>query len=87
MEYIKQYLELVCLMWAIHSVLISVYSWVIKSIMFITIPKFLECSHCFTLWMVLACSLDVVMASVTSAGVYLFVTITNYIKSKTAIKL
>ena len=87
MEYIKQYLELVCLMWAIHSVLISVYSWVIKSIMFITIPKFIECSHCFAFWIVLACSLDVVMASVTSAGVYLFVTITNYIKSKTTIKL
>ena len=83
------YMELACLMWATHSILMQCYKFLAKHLTNgeLKLPKVLLCNHCFTFWVIIILTFDPVTAAVCSAGVYLFTGVTNYLCSNSKVQL
>lgn len=71
METVKNWIELICLSWVIHSILMRIYAKIeIKAqIKGLRIPYIITCPKCFTFWMILLATLNPLTAAVISAGV------------------
>jgi hypothetical protein len=83
------YLQIICIMWAGHSMLIDAYKWIDSKMITgaLKLPRIITCSKCFTFWAVLIITLNPFTAAVSSAGVCLLGSIIGYLNINTPIKL